>query len=100
MSLHGIFCNFFLERPDAPSALEVIEIGSRSIKLSWNKAFDGNSPIREYIIQYQPMSHGILEDDWEPSKTHNKSHVPGSYFGTSSSANPIQNGKNCLKVQK
>ncbi|XP_058795689.1 cell adhesion molecule Dscam2 isoform X3 [Phymastichus coffea] len=77
------------ERPDPPSALEVIEIGSRSIKLSWNKAFDGNSPIREYIIQYQPVSHGMLDDEWEPSKTHNISHLPGSFYGVTS---PTQNG--------
>uniref|UniRef100_A0ABD2XN24 Down syndrome cell adhesion molecule-like protein Dscam2 n=1 Tax=Trichogramma kaykai TaxID=54128 RepID=A0ABD2XN24_9HYME len=82
------------ERPDAPSSLEVIEIGSRSIKLSWNKGFDGNCPIREYIIQYQSVSHGILEDEWEPSKTHNISHVPGSYtsIGGAVSTNPTQNG--------
>ena len=78
------------ERPDPPSALEVIEIGSRSIKLSWNKAFDGNSPIREYIIQYQPVAHGILEEDWEATKTHNISHTPGSYYGVGT--HPTSNG--------
>lgn len=76
------------ERPDPPSGLEVIEIGSRSIKLSWRKAFDGNSPIREYVVQYQPVSHGILEDDWEPTKMHNISHMPGSFYGAGT--NPAQ----------
>lgn len=90
LSLNTKFNPNSTERPDPPSALQVIEIGSRSIKLSWNKAFDGNSPIREYIIQYQPVSHGILEDDWEPSKTHNISHTPGSLY--SHGSNPSQNG--------
>lgn len=87
-SFKSTFFKFPTERPDPPSALEVIEIGSRSIKLSWHKAFDGNSPIREYIIQYQPVSHGILEDDWEPTKMHNISHMPGSFYGPGT--NPSQ----------
>lgn len=32
-----------------------------------------------------------MEDDWEPSKTYNISHTPGSFFGIG--ANPSQNGE-------
>lgn len=43
------------ERPDSPSNMEIIEIGSRSIKLSWRRPFDGNSPVLSYLVQYQPL---------------------------------------------
>ncbi|XP_044594739.1 Down syndrome cell adhesion molecule-like protein Dscam2 [Cotesia glomerata] len=84
------------ERPDPPTALEVIEIGSRSIRLSWRKSFDGNSPIRNYIIQYRVLNHGPV-DDWEPSKTHNVTFTPGSnsnniVINSGSSINQNNNG--------
>lgn len=82
---------FFAERPDPPTALEVIEIGSRSIRLSWRRSFDGNSPIRNYVIQYRAMIHGGV-DEWDPSKTHNVTFTPGS-SGLPASANPTSNGK-------
>ncbi|XP_063973280.1 cell adhesion molecule Dscam1 isoform X2 [Diachasmimorpha longicaudata] len=77
------------ERPDPPTALEVIEIGSRSIRLSWKRSFDGNSPIRNYIIQYRTLGHG-LSDEWEPSKTHNVTFTPASL--NVASTNLGQNG--------
>ncbi|XP_033228370.1 Down syndrome cell adhesion molecule-like protein Dscam2 [Belonocnema kinseyi] len=84
------------ERPDPPTNLEVIEIGSRSIRLSWKKAFDGNTPIHKYVIQYRPLSHGIT-DDWDPSKAHNVSFTPGlSSFEDES--DPTQNGLSHYEV--
>ncbi|XP_047351251.1 Down syndrome cell adhesion molecule-like protein Dscam2 isoform X6 [Vespa velutina] len=79
------------ERPDPPASLEVIEIGSRSIRLLWKKAFDGNSPIRNYVIQYRSLSHGI-NDDWNPAKTHNVSYSPGNPNIASNAIHPTQNG--------
>lgn len=59
------------ERPDTPSYLEVFEVGSRTIKLSWRRPFDGNSPVLSYLVQYQALnylkthlSHGSTVDDW------------------------------------
>ncbi|XP_055715988.1 cell adhesion molecule Dscam2 isoform X2 [Phlebotomus papatasi] len=43
------------ERPDAPSNLEVVEVKSRTVKLSWRRPFDGNSPVLSYLVQYQPV---------------------------------------------
>ncbi|XP_055385270.1 cell adhesion molecule Dscam2 isoform X2 [Condylostylus longicornis] len=43
------------ERPDTPSNLEIFEIGSRNVKLSWRRPFDGNSPVLSYLVQYQPL---------------------------------------------
>ncbi|EFN71841.1 Down syndrome cell adhesion molecule [Camponotus floridanus] len=77
------------ERPDPPAGLEVIEIGSRSIRLLWKRAFDGNSPIRNYVIQYRSLSHGMT-DDWNPVKTHNVTYTPGS-SNSGNSIHPTQN---------
>uniref|UniRef100_A0A1A9ZZV3 Down syndrome cell adhesion molecule n=2 Tax=Glossina TaxID=44049 RepID=A0A1A9ZZV3_GLOPL len=59
------------ERPDTPSNLEVFEVGSRTVKLSWRRPFDGNSPVLSYLVQYQPLkylqSHAALNlagGDW------------------------------------
>ncbi|TGZ53114.1 Uncharacterized protein DBV15_05473 [Temnothorax longispinosus] len=78
------------KRPDPPAGLEVIEIGSRSIRLLWKRAFDGNSPIRNYVIQYRSLSHGMT-DDWNPVKTHNVTYTPGS-SNSGNSIHPTQNG--------
>ncbi|KAH3692732.1 hypothetical protein DPMN_193886 [Dreissena polymorpha] len=45
-----------LEPPDAPGNLTLVERGSRSVVLVWSRPFDGNSPIIEYIIEYQNNS--------------------------------------------
>lgn len=78
------------ERPDPPASLEVIEIGSRSIRLLWRRAFDGNSPIRNYVIQYRSLNHG-LADDWNPAKTHNVTYTPG-HSNNGNTIHPTQNG--------
>ncbi|XP_071054820.1 cell adhesion molecule Dscam2 [Onthophagus taurus] len=57
------------ERPDPPAFLEVVEVGSRSVRLAWKKSFDGNSPILGYLVQYQPL--GISRPDWENAATQN-----------------------------
>ncbi|XP_035786671.1 Down syndrome cell adhesion molecule-like protein Dscam2 isoform X3 [Anopheles albimanus] len=43
------------ERPDAPSDLEVMEVTSRSIRLSWKRPYDGMSPVLSYLVQYHPV---------------------------------------------
>lgn len=42
-----------LEPPDAPSNLTLIKTDSRFVVLVWTRPFDGNSPLIEYIIEYQ-----------------------------------------------
>lgn len=65
------------ERPDAPGSLEVVEVGSRSVRLAWKKPFDGNNPLLGYVIQYQPTEIGIAGKsshmDWEQPHTQNLS---------------------------
>lgn len=59
------------ERPDTPSNLEIFEVGSRTVKLSWRRPFDGNSPVLSYLVQYQPLKYmqspttvGSAGGDW------------------------------------
>ncbi|XP_034127416.1 Down syndrome cell adhesion molecule-like protein Dscam2 isoform X1 [Drosophila guanche] len=59
------------ERPDTPSNLEVFEVGSRTVKLSWRRPFDGNSPVLSYLVQYQALKYlqshaalGAAGGDW------------------------------------
>ncbi|XP_071040101.1 cell adhesion molecule Dscam1 isoform X2 [Parasteatoda tepidariorum] len=39
--------------PDAPQNLEVHDVTSRSIRLTWDKPFDGNSPINQYTVMWR-----------------------------------------------
>lgn len=50
--------NFTLPRaesPDAPTNLEVLEVKSKTVKLSWKRPYDGNSPVLSYLVQYKPL---------------------------------------------
>lgn len=47
-----------LERPEVPSNLETIEVGSRTVKIAWKRPFDGNSPVLSYVVQYQHHKSG------------------------------------------
>lgn len=38
--------------PHPPRSLRTLEIASREITLTWDKPFDGNSPLLDYLIQY------------------------------------------------
>ncbi|GBM14554.1 Down syndrome cell adhesion molecule [Araneus ventricosus] len=39
--------------PDAPQNVEVHDVGSRSVRLTWNRPFDGNSPIIRYTVAWR-----------------------------------------------
>ncbi|XP_046477031.1 cell adhesion molecule Dscam1 isoform X1 [Neodiprion pinetum] len=78
------------ERPDPPMALEVIEIGSRSIRLSWKQSFDGNSPIINYAIQYRPLGLGVTEE-WDSPQTHNIT-INAKTTSIGGATNPTLNG--------
>jgi len=47
---------WYIEPPDFPRNLHVIEKGSRHINLGWTTSQDGNSPITQYIIEYKTES--------------------------------------------
>ncbi|XP_054712416.1 cell adhesion molecule Dscam2-like [Uloborus diversus] len=39
--------------PDAPQHLEIHDVSSRSVRLSWKRPFDGNFPITRYTIMWR-----------------------------------------------
>ncbi|CAL1297477.1 unnamed protein product [Larinioides sclopetarius] len=39
--------------PDAPQNLEIHDVTSRSVRLTWQKPFDGNFPIQRYTIMWR-----------------------------------------------
>ncbi|KAG8198710.1 hypothetical protein JTE90_023480 [Oedothorax gibbosus] len=41
--------------PDAPMSTEVHDVSSRSVRLSWSKPFDGNSPITHYTVMWRQI---------------------------------------------
>jgi hypothetical protein len=67
--------SFSLEPPDPPVNLEVVEVGSRAVRLSWRPPFDGHSKLIGYTVQYKaspPSSRGELTD-WQHANTLNLS---------------------------
>ncbi|XP_016392215.1 neural cell adhesion molecule L1-like protein [Sinocyclocheilus rhinocerous] len=62
-----------LDIPDPPVQLTLTDLKDRSVRLHWTAASDHNSPITEFIIQYE-------ENHWEPEKWKELLRVAGSQF--------------------
>lgn len=60
-----------VDRPDPPSDLELTDRLDRSVQLSWVPGDDNNSPITEFIIEYEDAMH-------EPGVWHVHSKVSGT----------------------
>ena len=43
----------YSEPPEPPTNVYITEVSSRSISLAWYPAFDGNSPVLHYMVQYK-----------------------------------------------
>lgn len=52
------------EVPEAPYGLKVLDKSGRSVQLSWAAPYDGNSPIKKYLIEYKPAK-GTWEKDMD-----------------------------------
>ncbi|XP_010402631.2 neurofascin isoform X16 [Corvus cornix cornix] len=63
--------DFTKERPDQPRDLELTDLAERSVRLTWIPGDDNNSPITDYIVQFE-------EDRFQPGVWHNHSRYPGS----------------------
>ncbi|XP_069798679.1 neurofascin-like [Narcine bancroftii] len=59
------------DRPAPPRDLELTDPEDRSIRLTWIPGDDNNSPITEFIVQYE-------ESKYEPRKWHNLTRIPGN----------------------
>lgn len=61
-----------LDVPDAPVNLEIAEVqGPRIIRLSWVPGADHNSPITEFVVEFE-------ESQWEPGSWKELQKVPGN----------------------
>ncbi|XP_051003357.1 neurofascin isoform X14 [Acomys russatus] len=60
-----------LGRPDRPRDLELTDLAERSVRLTWIPGGDNNSPITDYVIQFE-------EDQFQPGVWHDHSKFPGS----------------------
>ncbi|XP_075998266.1 neuronal cell adhesion molecule-like isoform X17 [Genypterus blacodes] len=60
-----------VERPDAPTDLELTDKKDRSIQLTWTPGDEHNSPIQMFLIQYEDSLHH--HGHW-----HNLTEVPGT----------------------
>lgn len=52
----------YSEVPEVPYGLKVLDKSGRSVQLSWAAPYDGNSPIKRYVIEYK-ISKGSWETD-------------------------------------
>ncbi|XP_068029166.1 neurofascin isoform X21 [Anomalospiza imberbis] len=73
-----------LERPDRPRDLELTDLAERSVRLTWIPGDDNNSPITDYIVQFE-------EDRLQPGMWHNHSRYPGSVNSAVLSLSPYVN---------
>ncbi|XP_029334540.1 neurofascin isoform X9 [Mus caroli] len=60
-----------LGRPDRPRDLELTDLAERSVRLTWIPGDDNNSPITDYVVQFE-------EDQFQPGVWHDHSRFPGS----------------------
>uniref|UniRef100_A0A8I3PNX1 Neurofascin n=1 Tax=Canis lupus familiaris TaxID=9615 RepID=A0A8I3PNX1_CANLF len=58
-------------RPDRPRDLELTDLAERSVRLTWIPGNDNNSPITDYVVQFE-------EDQFQPGVWHDHSKFPGS----------------------
>ncbi|XP_039941852.1 neurofascin isoform X16 [Hirundo rustica] len=72
------------ERPDRPRDLELTDLAERSVRLTWIPGDDNNSPITDYIVQFE-------EDRFQPGIWHNHSRYPGSVNSAVLSLSPYVN---------
>ncbi|XP_072212290.1 neurofascin isoform X14 [Excalfactoria chinensis] len=73
-----------LARPDRPRDLELSDLAERSVKLTWIPGDDNNSPITDYIVQFE-------EDRFQPGTWHNHSRYPGNVNSAVLSLSPYVN---------
>ncbi|XP_049327565.1 neurofascin homolog (chicken) a isoform X3 [Astyanax mexicanus] len=66
----------FADRPDPPQDLELSDLSARSVRLTWVPGNENNSPVTEFLVQYE-------EDRWKPGEWQNLS----SYAGNQNSVN-------------
>lgn len=74
--------------PEAPYGLKVLDKSGRTVQLSWAAPYDGNSPIKKFLIEYKHA-----KGNWEKDIDRHEDFVFTSflltYVGTYVKANNI-----------
>ncbi|KAE8583409.1 hypothetical protein XENTR_v10020505 [Xenopus tropicalis] len=73
-----------IDLPEAPFDLELSNAQETSITLTWTPGNDNNSPIEEFIIEYE-------EDSFEPGVWHELTRVDGDMFNVDLDLSPYVN---------
>ncbi|XP_069544807.1 neural cell adhesion molecule L1.2 isoform X1 [Brachyistius frenatus] len=55
------------DRPEPPVLLQISDSKRRAVTLSWTPGDDNNSPVLEYVVQFEDQ--GLKERGWEELKT-------------------------------
>lgn len=42
-----------LDSPDSIESIKLVKLSSRAFQVGWIQPFDGNSPIKRYLLQYK-----------------------------------------------
>ncbi|MCJ8744354.1 hypothetical protein PDJAM_G00117640 [Pangasius djambal] len=72
------------DRPDPPQDLELSDLSARSVRLTWIPGNDNNSPITQFLVQYE-------EDRWRPGEWQNLSSYAGDQNSVSLNLSPFVN---------
>uniref|UniRef100_A0A803VGW6 Neurofascin n=1 Tax=Ficedula albicollis TaxID=59894 RepID=A0A803VGW6_FICAL len=80
----GFLAEHSRTRPERPRDLELSDLAERSVRLTWIPGDDNNSPITDYIVQFE-------EDRLQPGVWHNHSRYPGSVNSALLSLSPYVN---------
>ncbi|XP_046881049.1 neurofascin homolog (chicken) a isoform X4 [Hypomesus transpacificus] len=70
--------------PDPPKDLELSDLAASSVRLTWIPGEDNNSPITEYLVQFE-------EDRWEPGRWQNLSVYEGKLNSVTLQLSPYLN---------
>ncbi|XP_062843145.1 neurofascin homolog (chicken) a isoform X12 [Trichomycterus rosablanca] len=71
-------------RPDPPQDLELSDLSARSVRLTWVPGNENNSPVTEFLVQYE-------ENRWKPGEWQNLSSYAGDQNSVSLSLSPFIN---------
>lgn len=78
------------EKPDPPQDMQVVEINSRSLKLSWSTPFNGNLPITSYVVQYSDEQGSFQHGEQHSKSVHNLTVKNGECVATLTQLRPAR----------
>ncbi|TST85784.1 Neurofascin [Bagarius yarrelli] len=73
-----------LDTPDSPQDLELSDLSARSVRLTWIPGNENNSPVTQFLVQYE-------EDRWKPGEWQNLSSYSGDQNSVKLELSPFVN---------